>query len=128
MPLASRRLVTITANLEGVGPIGQDETGRIEGAIAGAKPFTDATVRLRYTASEEQHRRVDTAAVKRAIMAAGAHRVYSVEPTILRADRARAKVDESMEPAVALEAWCEANGVAEAQREGLQGLLERYSA
>ena len=46
-----------------------------------------------------------------------------LEPTILRADRARAKVDESMEPAVALEAWCEANGVAEAKREEIQGLL-----
>ena len=140
VPLASRRLVTIdvdlttnlpetitvTADRLAVGARVIDETDVVIAAIPAG--LADATVRLRYTATEEQHRRVDQPALKRAILHAGAHKVYSVEPTILRENRARAAgVDESLEPAAALDAWCVAQQVTDMQRQGLQGLLARWT-
>jgi exonuclease SbcD len=153
VPLASRPLVTIDCDLtEGVSepdapgsgvPSGEsrnavapsgsltslDETDRIAAAIAAHFPLTDATVRLRYRATEEQARRVDVPALRRLIMDAGAHKVSQVEPTIVRADRARAAgVDETLDPQASLAAWCEANQVEAGKREALAGLLQRWSA
>ena len=65
--------------------------------------FTDAVVRVRYKATEEQHRRVDTAALKKAILDAGAHKVFQISAEIVKQDRARVQgVDENLEPSAAL--------------------------
>ncbi len=87
--------------------------------------LADAVVRVRYRATEEQHRRVDTAALKKAILDAGAHKVFQISAEIVKADRARVQgVDENLDPAAALALWCEAN---EVDGEGLADLLARYS-
>lgn len=104
-----------------------DETDAIVGHIDLAS-LKDATVRLRYVASEEQHRRVDVPAIRRLLADAGIHRLAQIEPTIIRADRARAiGVDENFTPAAALVAWCDANGIPAGRRERLDAILERYS-
>lgn len=129
IPISSRRLVTIDCDLTQHDPSQYEPGAETDLIFDGDWDLTDATVRVRYTASEEQHRRVNVPVLKHAILRAGAHKLYSVEPTILRADRERVKgLDETAEPAAALDAWCEASGVDAGKREGLQALLQRYSA
>jgi hypothetical protein len=122
IPIASRPLVTFDVDFTD----GDDFSMLLE-RYGDWSHIRDASVRVRYRASEEDHRRVDVPAVKRALLELGAHRVVSVEPTILRENRARAAVDESMEPAQALAAWCEANGVDTENERALAELLARWS-
>ena len=155
IPLASRPLITIDCDLtqdssgEGAAtdtreegprspaqahtpaspPQFADETDLIVATIFANFPLTDASVRLRYTASEEQHRRVDTQALRKLIMDAGAHKIYAIDPTIIRADRARAQgVDETLAPMEALVAWATQNDLSAEQHEKLADLLHRYTA
>ena len=125
VPLASRSFVTIDYDFGSVAyGLDLDETDELAAAIAEHFPLTDAVVRLRYRATEEQHRRIDTAAVKKLIMDAGAHRIYQVAPEIVREDRARvAGVDENLAPEAALEAWCAANEIGGKMRADLAELL-----
>lgn len=102
LPLESRSFFTIhcdggfvedVANLEGI-----DE-------VAGA------FVKIRYDASEEQARRIDQAAVRASLEAAGAHRVW-IEPTIERAHRERGAVlDDAGSRADQLAAYLEAMNI-----------------
>lgn len=86
-----------------------------------------AVVRVKYRATEEQHRRVDTAALKKAILNAGAHKVFQISAEIIKTDRARVQgVDENLDPGAALALWCEANEIDDTN--GLADLLARYSA
>lgn len=80
--IPSRPLVTVEA--------GADELSEsiANACVVIAAELPGAIVRLRYTASEEQHRRIDQHAIRAALMQAGAAAVR-VEPTILRATRAR---------------------------------------
>jgi hypothetical protein len=74
--------------------------------------FVDAVVRVRYTATEEQARRIDHAEITRALYDAGAHKVYAIQPTIERENRARVDgVDEDIAPLAAVDAWCDANEI-----------------
>lgn len=85
-----------------------------------------AVVRVRYRATEEQHRRIDTAAVKKSLLDAGAHKVFQISAEIVKQDRARVQgVDENLEPSAALALWCEANEISDTN--GLADLLARYS-
>ena len=98
-----------------------------EGGIppAALESVEGAVVRVRYIATEEQARRIDTAALKKAILDAGAHRVFQISAEIVKEDRARVQgIDENLDPAAALALWCEAN---EVDGEGLDDLLARYS-
>lgn len=100
-----------------------------EGSVLGwaLEGIEDAVVRVKYRATEEQHRRINTAELKRRILDAGAHRVFQISADIVKVDRVRvAGVDENLDPAAALDAWMLANDV-EANREGLSDLLARYS-
>jgi DNA repair exonuclease SbcCD nuclease subunit len=97
--------------------------------ILDAGDLTDATVRIRYRAAEDQHRRINVPALRKLLADAGAHKLYAVEPTILRAGRERVKgLDETANPGAALDAWCEAQAIPQGQREGLHALMEKWSA
>lgn len=86
----------------------------------------DAVVRVRYTATEEQARRISHGEITKALYDAGAHRVYSIQPTILRENRARAEhVNEDIAPLAAVQAWCEAQEITSA--DWTRGLLDLTS-
>jgi hypothetical protein len=66
---------------------------------------TGAVVRVRYTATEEQARRIDQRALRQALLDAGAHRVF-IQPTIVRAERARVEgLDETIDEVEAFRLW-----------------------
>lgn len=106
-----------------------DETDWVAVAIAQQFPLTDAVVRIRYRASEEQHRRVDRDSLKRLCLDAGAARVFQIVPDIVRGSRARAEhVDETVEPITALDAWVTANDVPDRQADLLRTLASELLA
>lgn len=124
--LSDRRFVTVDADLTGdrarievTTPedgydrrVDMDETDFIAAMISEELPLADAIVRVRYRATEAQHRRVDQAALRGFIADAGG-RCYQIAPEIIREARARAEhVDESLDPLTAVEAWCDANEIA----------------
>lgn len=115
VPLKDRPFVTVGVSID-------DAHGWL---LDSDDDLTDAVVRVRYTATEEQHRRIDTAALKKSLLDAGAHRVFQISAEIVKQDRARVQgVDENLDPAAALEKWIEEN---EIRGEGLADLLARYS-
>jgi hypothetical protein len=103
VPIESRPLVTHEVDLT-VDPSAELDLGD---PVQWAR---DAVVRLRYTATEEQARRIDHGQIRQALLDAGARQVYAIQPTIVRADRTRADdVDETLEPMAALDAWIRVN-------------------
>ncbi len=125
-PLEDRRFLTLEYDCDS--PVDMQFLAP-EGDMLGFASIEDAVVRVKYHASEEQHRRVDTAALKRRLLAAGAHRVFQISAEIMKQDRARVQgVDENLDPATALALWCEANEINDGARgENLLQLLNRYS-
>lgn len=104
-----------------------DENDSLRIAVNQAGDLTDAVVRVKYRATEEQARRIDTAALKRSLLDGGAHKVFQISAEIVKQDRARVQgVDENLEPTAALDAWIDANDVVDG--EGLRELLARYTA
>lgn len=86
---------------------------------------TDAVMRIRYAASEDIARRVDHSWITRSLYQHGAHRVHSIQPTIIRENRARVDgVTEEIAPLAAVRAWCGANAVDDPAP--LEGLTSRY--
>lgn len=106
LPLPSRPFVTIDVHVDALISGAFDQTGDVvDGRVV------DAIARARYTATEEQARRIDHAEITRVLLDAGAHKVF-ILPEIVRADRARvAGVDEDLEPLAALAMWVDANEV-----------------
>lgn len=77
----------------------------------GGVNLSGAVIRVRYHATPEQAAQIDHAAIERALYDAGAHKVFAIEPTIIRERRARAEsLDESLDPLEALDAWMLAQG------------------
>jgi exonuclease SbcD len=73
---------------------------RLEGAV----------VRVRYTATRVQAARIDNAELERALVDAGAHKVF-IQPEIVRQDRARVEgLTEDIAPGDALDKWIETQG------------------
>lgn len=88
-----------------------DATDVIAAAIAEQLPLQDAVVRIRYRATAEQARRVDHAALRGFVADAGASKLYSIAPEIVRTDRARVEgVDETIGETQALDLWLAAQG------------------
>jgi hypothetical protein len=85
-------------------------------------------VKVRYTATADQARRVDHAAIRQALYDAGAHKVYAIEATIERSERARVQVDESVGELDALDLWMNAQDptIEPPVRDALQQLTSRY--
>lgn len=108
VPIESRRFVTV--DIPAIEPTidGEeiDETDCIAAYIAERFPLEDAVVKIRYRATEEQARRVDQAALRRLVADAGAHKLYAIQPEIIRSTRARAKgIDETIDERRALTEW-----------------------
>lgn len=144
VPLTDRRFVTVTVDLTEALPmvdlvdptgavvsrvIGLDETDIIAAAIA-AEVFNlpDAVVRVKYRATEEQHRRIDHAALEGFLAEAGAHRLYGgIDWDPVRTTRARQEgLDESIEPLAAVGMWIDANSVDDAPGRALRDLTAGY--
>src|ERR1019366_3145593 len=114
--LTDRHFVTIdhdlTDEVEAYHLGATDETDAIASSIAAEFPLADAVVRVRYRASEEQHRRVDQPALLRLLEDAGIHRLYGGlvwEP--VRENRTRAEgLDESLPPLDSVALWMTAAG------------------
>lgn len=107
-------------------PSGWSEQKTVLVAI-GQHRVEDAVVRLRYTATEEQARHVDHAAVTAALLDAGAHRVYAIQPTILRQNRVRVEgLDEDLDPMQAVGMWTAAEGLDDARADQLAGVALGY--
>jgi hypothetical protein len=85
-------------------------------------------VRVRYRASEEQHRRVDHAALQRLLADAGAHRVFGgIQWQPVRESRTRAEgMDETVEPLAALDLWLEAQSMNGSEGAALKALVAGY--
>lgn len=106
-----------------------DPTDLIVAAITGLFPLYNTVLRVRYTATEEQHRRVDPAAIRKLALDAGAHKVYAIEPTIVRQQRVRVEgFDRSLDAHGALDAWCDANGVTAAPLHEILAVSREKSA
>ena len=105
-----------------------DPTDALAAAIAASFPLTDTVARVRYRASEEQHRRVDHQALERLIADAGAHKLYGgIQWEPVREQQARAEgLDESLGPQDALALWLEAQSLNGAQGAALQALLGEW--
>mgnify|MGYP001608007124 CR=1 FL=1 len=100
VPLPSRPFVTQDLDSESV----IDDTWIARAGLAGAY------VKLRYSATEDQARRIDQAAVRASLEEAGAYRVF-IEPTISRAHRERgAAIDSEGTRIDQLAAYLEASG------------------
>lgn len=107
LPLESRPFMTLDFDHE-------DPVAQIALSMDIGFDVVDAVVRVRYRATEEQARRIDHQAVTAALYAAGAHRVFAIQPTIFRENRARVEnVTEEIAPLAAVASWCDANGVEE---------------
>lgn len=89
--------------------------------------FDGAVVRVRYTATPEQARRIDHPAIRQSLIDAGASKVYAIQPTIIREDRARVEgVDENLEPLAAFDAWLASQGITGDKADALRERAGRY--
>ena len=87
-----------------------------------------AVVRVRYTVSEEQARKVDQAALRRDLLNAGAAKVV-LRPTVEREVRARvAEMAHDVDEASALELWLSSQGINGSQAEALRTVHAEYVA
>lgn len=144
--LEHRRFVTVAVDLTGDAArievttpedgydrrVDLDETDFIVAMISEELPLTDAVVRVRYRATEEQHRRVNQQALRGFLDEAGVDRVQ-ILPDLVRVNRVRAEgFDETLGPLDALTAWARANDVDEAPTAALSdvtaGYLEQVTA
>lgn len=101
--LPARRFYTWTLSEAQVQTLAAGETFPIPFEVGRAE---DAICRVRYRATEEQHSRIDRAALEQALYHAGAHFVAGVFPEIERQERARVQgLTEETDPLSALEAW-----------------------
>lgn len=124
LPIESRPFVTFdVAQVH----VDEDFLMLTEGYVPSVEQFVDAVVRVRYTATEEQARRIDHPAIARALYDAGAHKVYAIQPTIEREGRARVDgVDEDIAPLAAVDAWVTANEISTEHSGALVDLTSRY--
>ena len=88
----------------------------------------DAVVRVKYTATEEQARRIDHGHIRRALLEAGAAKVV-IRPTVEREVRARvAEMAHDVDEASALELWLESQGINGTQADALRSAHAEYLA
>jgi exonuclease SbcD len=86
-----------------------------------------AVVRVRYTGTPEQAARVDHAKIRAALLEAGAEKVYAIQATIIRPDRARvAGVDENLDATEAMRLWLESVGIEGERAKELQERGQRF--
>ena len=87
----------------------------------------NAIVKLTYTATAEQAKRIDHRKLRDALYAAGAHKVYAIEAQVERETRARVEgVDESLGEMDALDAYIEAQEIDPKMAAALRRRTDRY--
>ena len=92
VPLASRPFITIDVEAEAVlWASDEDDCHDAVEHLVGIDDLTDAFVKLRYAATEDEARRIDQGRVRQHIVDAGAYRVF-IEPSVERAHRERGAV------------------------------------
>lgn len=126
VPLDDRPFVTVDVDLtdENAFGIGDDETDAIAGAVT--LPVEGAVVRVRYRATEDQHRRVDRQALLGFLADAGADKVHGPVWEPVRTTRARVEVDgDGMNDHDALDLWLDAADVPREKGTGVHALLDR---
>jgi hypothetical protein len=103
----------------------------IIGKMAFSEPPGDvkgAVVRVRYTVTEDEARKVDQAAIRRDLLALGAAKVV-LRPTVERTVRARvAEMHEDLTEAAALELWLDSQGINGSQADALRAAHLEYVA
>lgn len=107
-----------------------DETDLIAAEIVaqGNGQLEGAAIRVRYKATEAQHRRVDHAALLRLLDDAGVHKLYgglAWEPVREQQTRV-AGMDETLAPLAALDLWLAAEEIGEPQAAALRALLGEW--
>jgi DNA repair exonuclease SbcCD nuclease subunit len=87
----------------------------------------DAIVKLTYTATAEQAKRIDHRKLRDALYAAGAHKVWQIEAVVERETRARVEgVDENLGEAAALDLYIEAQSIDVAMAERMRERTTAY--
>lgn len=122
-PVDSRPFVTLDADLTGF-----DEIPDADFLVGyWNENVENAVVRARYTGTEGQARRIDHSALTAALLDAGAHRVYAIQPTILRQNRVRVEgLDEDLDPMQAVGMWTAAEGLDDARADQVAGVALGY--
>ena len=86
----------------------------------------DAIVKLRYTATAEQAKRIDHRKIRDALYAAGAHKVYKIEATVERETRARVEISDKLGELEALDLYLASQGVEEPMAGRVRERIGRY--
>jgi DNA repair protein SbcD/Mre11 len=121
VPIESRPFVTL--ELDGLSLSTSGVNGVYLCFDAEADGIVGAIVKVRYHATADQARHIDHAAIRQALLDAGAHKVFAIEPSIEREQRARVEgVDEDLTPVDAMHAYAEANSI---DRDTELAMLER---
>lgn len=133
IPVDDRRFVTVDVDLtDGHADAlreGLDDTDVIAAHIATELPLTGAVVRVRYRATEDQHRSVDRQALIGFLAEAGADKVHGPTWEPVRTSRARVDVNgDGLSDQDALAMWCDAHDLPEQRRVGVHRLLEQIEA
>lgn len=103
IPIVSRPLKTVEIDLRHYGPGSDLPSHGFNGAVR------DAVVKVKVRAHAEQARRFDLAALKRDLLAAGAHKVWSIGLDVERQEIARGvAMDETVGDGEALELYLDA--------------------
>ena len=124
LKIESRRFVTLDWDYGAAESLLDLDAGRGVGWSFGEGSF----VKLRYSCTAEEARRLDAGALRQALLDAGAHNVW-VEPTIERDVRARVEgLDESVSDTDALSLWLDAQEIPADRHDGLRTLHEGYLA
>jgi len=107
VPIESRPLVTVEIPLD---QFPDDDPWTLLAEYGDDAPdITDAIVKVRYTATAEQAKRIDHRKLRDALYEAGAHKVFAIEPIVERETRARVEgVTETLGEMEALDAYIEA--------------------
>lgn len=128
--LDDRRFVTVDADLTDVefALADGDETDFIAAAFDTGS-LEGAVIRIRYKATEEQHRRVDRRALLDFLAEAGVDRVHGPTWEPVRSTRARVEVDrDGIADADAVTMWADATGRTDEERAALQELVGEEAA
>jgi exonuclease SbcD len=103
VPVESRPFVTLDWDVDAVEAtlaVDQRSTRRWTSIVDGA------VVRVKYTATEEEARSIDEGQLRKALYAAGAHRVWQIKADVDRQSRARvAAMTTSLSPLAAWDQW-----------------------
>jgi exonuclease SbcD len=100
IPVSSPRFVTLDVD--------PADFADPDAAWCDADLVDDAIVRVRYTATTEQARRINAASIRAQLLATNA-RFVKIEPQIVREQRARTAVDEQVGELDALDLWLDAS-------------------